>query len=912
MEITTNWKLYLDHNPDLKDAGINTEQDAIQHFLNFGMNEKRSFVLPPNFDWKLYLLINSDIKNEGITTEKQAIQHYLEHGIKEKRKFILPSKFDWEQYILLHGDLKNQGINTEHGAARHYTDYGIVEKRNFLLAENFDWELYLLIHPDLKNAGITTKQTAIYHYFTFGIAENRECGLPVNFDWKLYLLLNPDLKKGGISTEKDAIKHYCENGIKEDRNYQIQNFEWEQYLQKYPDLVKAGFSNEEAALRHYITYGRNEGRNSEIWESTLYLIGEEDISQNRSAKFIRSIPNIKNLRTRTEFEKTNFKINDILIVQHLVPEITPEMIWILQNTINCRIIIHIFDFWWFDNPLIKSHDEIQKLFQTAELVIHSSQITLSEYSKYLPSNNFILSQHIKSDISSSIIITPICESVIRIGWVPNSEECSGSDFITFLQDEFKTYNGYEVEFLITDISSGNNFLDKIKERGIHCLFLLNNCDELSTYLKSGLPILYNSVDPVIEHIPYTPAYKQIFCSVIAFNETDKAVLKSKCIEMLDSIISANQQKSIQPYETIDTTLYEFIFKSIAAPSIMEKIYDYIKPFCIYFPQFHKLAENDHNYYPGMTDTTNLLAYIQDTGDITMDRPADCELPDYDLSRKELVLKQVETAKQHGIYGFCIYYYWFSQNSITNKNTIMESCYDHFFDKPLDNFTIYFNWANEDWTKNPSFVRDNTVEIANRYTDDMLLANFQNLSRYFQHPNYYKIEGAPVFGIYHPWFMQPEELARLEEIFTTECQKLGFAGIHIIKNCMAKQYETSFLIAPNYKNHLPTDEYELYIPSSVRTDTIQTMFFSFNNTARMYKPKIKCAYKIRNPTYKNQFEHLKILINSYKNKDRTALNKIFLINSWNEWGEDMAVEPGLQKQSLYLDMIKTALIDILLI
>ena len=32
---------------------------------------------------------------------------------------------------------------------------------------------------------------------------------------------------------------------------------------------------------------------------------------------------------------------------------------------------------------------------------------------------------------------------------------------------------------------------------------------------------------------------------------------------------------------------------------------------------------------------------------------------YNLSEPETILKQIDLAKSHGIYGFGIYYYWFS-------------------------------------------------------------------------------------------------------------------------------------------------------------------------------------------------------------------------------------------------------------
>ena len=87
----------------------------------------------------------------------------------------------------------------------------------------------------------------------------------------------------------------------------------------------------------------------------------------------------------------------------------------------------------------------------------------------------------------------------------------------------------------------------------------------------------------------------------------------------------------------------------------------------------------------------------------------------------------------------------------------------------------------------------------------------------------------------------------------------------------------------------------------------SMFFDFNNTARLYIPnKLDKVTIIYNNTYQAQAENLKILMARYKLK-RPEINKIMLINSWNEWGENMAVEPSREKGYTYLNMIKYALL-----
>ena len=85
----------------------------------------------------------------------------------------------------------------------------------------------------------------------------------------------------------------------------------------------------------------------------------------------------------------------------------------------------------------------------------------------------------------------------------------------------------------------------------------------------------------------------------------------------------------------------------------------------------------------------------------------------------------------------------------------------------------------------------------------------------------------------------------------------------------------------------------------------TIIFSFNNTARMYKPQNNSIVKIIG-TSTDQYISMTKIINSYL-RPNIELNKIMLINSWNEWGENMAIEPGNTNGYLYLDMIKDCLL-----
>jgi hypothetical protein len=137
-----NWRFYLDSYPDLRNAGLSTEEDAITHYQNHGSRENRRyrFDLPQSFDWEFYCTYNQDIMNAGINTENDAKNHYLTHGFLENRLYTskIPPDFNWINYIKNYNDLRKNRILTCHDAIEHYIHFGKNEGRiyNKIIKEN--------------------------------------------------------------------------------------------------------------------------------------------------------------------------------------------------------------------------------------------------------------------------------------------------------------------------------------------------------------------------------------------------------------------------------------------------------------------------------------------------------------------------------------------------------------------------------------------------------------------------------------------------------------------------------------------------------------------------------------------------------------------------------------------------------
>ena len=85
----------------------------------------------------------------------------------------------------------------------------------------------------------------------------------------------------------------------------------------------------------------------------------------------------------------------------------------------------------------------------------------------------------------------------------------------------------------------------------------------------------------------------------------------------------------------------------------------------YLPQFHETPENNEWWGEGFTEWTNVKKGVQLYPDQYQPRvPLNNNY--YNLLDKKVLEWQVELAKKHGIYGFCMYHYWFDGKLLLEK------------------------------------------------------------------------------------------------------------------------------------------------------------------------------------------------------------------------------------------------------
>ncbi len=165
------------------------------------------------------------------------------------------------------------------------------------------------------------------------------------------------------------------------------------------------------------------------------------------------------------------------------------------------------------------------------------------------------------------------------------------------------------------------------------------------------------------------------------------------------------------------------------------------------PQFHAIPENDAWWGPGFTEWTN----VRSAQPLFLGHRQP-RVPEggryYDLLDDGVKAWQISLAREHGIYGFCYYHYWFGGRLLLEKP--LEQVLAN---KALD-FPFCLCWANEHWTKAWE-GKSNRILIKQEYGgQEEWDAHFQYLLPFLEDRRYIRNGGKPLFVIYRPDIVPP--------------------------------------------------------------------------------------------------------------------------------------------------------------
>jgi hypothetical protein len=588
-----------------------------------------------------------------------------------------------------------------------------------------------------------------------------------------------------------------------------------------------------------------------------------------------------------------------------------------------------FNYQPLSNQLVGDKNDIN-LFDT---IITQNKMNLSTFGNFINENKKIILTELP-DFANKLEKVETENKKIKIGIIGSISPIKGENVFLEIINYIKNK---DLPFEIVVFGYLNNYNN---------FFPYKDIFELNTLLINEKPNLILECSLWMETYSYTLTLSMITdLPILCLKKPFPSVIMNR----LEKYEKANYFSTFEEFEEIVPKIKQNYFYTIEPRIYFNSFWDNffitkmkknsnpyegkfqhdIQPYAIYFPQFHEIKENNKSFYNGFTDVKN-LKLLEKSSNIVRDfeTPSlkDFNLQsyeDYDLVKTNIMQKQIDLLNHYNLKGFALYYFWFSKNTITNKKQIFEDVIDQFFSNKLDmkGRKIFFVWANESWTKNPAFnVTNSKIEF--EFTEENVKKYIIDIMLYFKHDNYLKINNKPVFSVLHPWFFTKNEMNTLFEMLESECIANGFDGIHAIQNQMYKDnYESSFINNYHHFNYKTCTSisrikdnvilnYEKYIKQDIQEDCqgIHTLVYDFDNRARMIKPdRLHNSTICINNTEIEKIKMTKCLIKKYET-ERSDLEKIMILNAWNEWGEKMAFEPsnefGFYNLNLFFNLVKS--------
>ena len=351
----------------------------------------------------------------------------------------------------------------------------------------------------------------------------------------------------------------------------------------------------------------------------------------------------------------------------------------------------------------------------------------------------------------------------------------------------------------------------------------------------------------------------------------------------------------------------------------------------YLPQFHAIPENDEWWGEGFTDWISAK-----NAKPLFPGHYQPRLPEHDyyynLLDKETMRWQAELAKKAGVYGFCIYHYWFGDDK-------------QLLEKPAENLLKWqdidinycFSWANESWICSWSKIGGNPwIETVGKEEDGngVLVKqkyggkkewrkHFEYLLPFFQDRRYIKKDNKPVFVIF-----RPKNIKRLNAMivyWNLLAVEYGFSGIYFIGTNAGDWkeigmdagviYEPDFSFKEKGKNVIRAGKQRellasvnITIPYMYSFDKIWHRILTRPSMEGVYygglvgfddSPRKGKKGRIMLGTSPSKFGRY---FRSLYKKALSRGDEYIFLTAWNEWGEGAYLEPDNKYGMRYLQEI----------
>ena len=296
--------------------------------------------------------------------------------------------------------------------------------------------------------------------------------------------------------------------------------------------------------------------------------------------------------------------------------------------------------------------------------------------------------------------------------------------------------------------------------------------------------------------------------------------------------------------------------------------------------------------------------------------------------------EINQAVEHGINVFIFDWYWFDGRPFmetTLTNGFLKS-------KNRSKMKFYLMWANHDvtntWdTRISQLPERNVIWQGSIDRDEFEKICKRNIEMFFKQPEYYKIDGRPVFMIYDvvnfikglggieqaaeavKWFRQEVKRAGFPDLelqFTMWAPNLNYSGFDAGKQDKPENAfvnKIGFNSSSHYQfcHYMNMNEDYLVLMEQARKEwehideTFTIPYYPHVSIGWDNSPRVRVSAVAKNNTPEN-FEKALLMARDYADKHPRQA-PLITINSWNEWTETSYLQPDDHYGYGYLEAVR---------
>jgi hypothetical protein len=299
--------------------------------------------------------------------------------------------------------------------------------------------------------------------------------------------------------------------------------------------------------------------------------------------------------------------------------------------------------------------------------------------------------------------------------------------------------------------------------------------------------------------------------------------------------------------------------------------------------------------------------------------------EYNEAEPEWAEREIDAAAGHGLDVWMHCWYW--HGGTMRCQSQLENGFLKARNRQQMRFALM--WANHDWSNHWPGTSDGQTALMSRQRhseEDMMKAIDYCLERYFHQPNYWRIDGGLVFGIYSIDSLlrdlPPERWRRILARMRERAAKEGLGDLHLQANdvspaSVAKVKELGFQSATLYQTAGPAIS---TIPKGGRVpygkiavhavpywrqlrERCAVPFFPDCTVGWDNSPRVGASARMVTQRSPDQFERLMIAAKHFLAESGPGVPKIVFLSSWNEWTEDHVLLPDTVFGYSYLEAVR---------